>query len=112
MDSLHIKGLAVNTHIGIHDWEQRINQRLLLDITIPCDFRDCQDSISNTIDYDRLCHDVTAFIEGKSFKLIETVANDVALLIKSKFNANEVTVAVSKGQVISNAADVRVSVTR
>jgi len=112
MDSLQIRGLAVTTRIGVYEWEQRINQRLLIDIQIPSDFRHCEDSITETVDYEQLCQQVTAHVEANRFQLIETVANQVAELIKAEFKVNEVTVSVSKGQVISNAADVRVNVTR
>lgn len=112
MDSLQIKALSVNTRVGVYEWEQRINQRLLLDITIPSDFSQCTDKLVDMVDYARLCQLVTEFVESNHYQLIESVANQVAQFIKTEFNVAEVTVSVSKGQVVSNVADVRVSVTR
>ena len=37
MDMLYISGLEINTVIGIHDWEQDIEQTLVIDIEIACD---------------------------------------------------------------------------
>jgi len=112
VDSLQIKALAVSTRIGVYNWEQKISQRLLLDITIPADFSACEDRLDTTIDYDKLCQQVTHFVESNAFQLIETVANQVAQLIKTEFHLQQVTVSVSKPCAIKNAADVRVTVTR
>ncbi|CDZ77688.1 Dihydroneopterin aldolase [Legionella massiliensis] len=112
LDSLHIKGLAVETHIGVHAWEQQILQRLLIDITIPADFSACEDELSKTIDYDRLCQLVTAYIETNSFQLIETVADKIANLIKTEFKIQQVSISVSKPHAIKNAANIQVNVTR
>lgn len=112
MDRLDIKALSVNTRIGIHVWEQRIAQRLLLDISIPTDCSHCNDELANTIDYDKLCQAVTNYVESNSFQLIETVANTVAELVKSKFNIAEVTVRVSKPHAIKNAGDIQITVNR
>lgn len=112
MDSLHIKGLTVATRIGVYAWEQQISQRLLLDITIPANFSACEDNLDQTIDYAKLCQQVTHYVESNAFQLIETVANQVAQLIKTAFNLSQVTVSVSKPQAIKNAADVQVTVTR
>ncbi len=112
MDNLHIRGLTVATHIGVHAWEQQILQRLSLDITIPADFSACEDKLDKTTDYDKLCQRITHYVETNAFQLIETVADNVARLIKQEFNIEQVTVAVSKPYAIKNAADIRITVTR
>lgn len=111
-DRLTIKGLQVPTTIGVHAWEQRIKQALVLDISIPMDFSACQDDLSQTLDYDSLCQKITHFLETTSFQLIETVANQVAELIKKEFNPSEVSVTVGKPHAIKNAQNIQVSVTR
>lgn len=112
MDTLQISGLNVSTKIGVHEWEQRINQQLLLDITIPVDLSACDEDLANTLDYDALCQAVTRFVESQSFQLIETVANRVAQLIKEEFNVKQVTVAVNKPHAVKNAGAIRVIVDR
>lgn len=83
MDTLNIKALNVSTKIGVYAWEQRILQQLLIDISIDTDFSDCQEDLGKTVDYEALCKNVTLYVESKSFQLIETVANEVAELIKN-----------------------------
>ncbi len=112
MDALEITGLSAAARVGVYQWEQRISQRLLIDIYIPSDFKNCNDEIQETIDYSELCQRVIELVESKVFKLIETVANEVALLIKEKFTVNEVTVSVSKPHAVKSAANIKVTVTR
>ena len=112
MDHIEISGLTVATKVGVHTWEKRIIQRLLLNISIPSDFTDCADDLNKTIDYSKLAELVTTFIESNSFNLIETIADSVAQLIKKEFNLSQVSVSVSKPHAIKNANDVRVCVTR
>ena len=102
----------MNTRIGVHDWEQRISQKLLLDISIPVDLSRCNDELSNTIDYDALCQCVTTFVESNAFTLIETVAEQVAQLIKETFNVAQLTVSVSKPHAVKNAGNICVTVNR
>lgn len=112
MDSLVVKGLSADTRIGVHAWEQRISQRLLIDISIPLDVSASKDDLSKTIDYANLCQQVTTYVETNTFLLIETVANTVAELIKREFKVPQVSVSVSKPHAIKNAADVRITVNR
>lgn len=112
MDTLQIKALNVSTKIGIYAWEQRINQQLLIDISIDTDLSACGGDINKTIDYAALCETVTQFVESNSFQLIETVANEVANLIRDKFKSPQVTVAVSKPHAIKNAGNIQVVVRR
>ncbi|MDI1352047.1 MAG: dihydroneopterin aldolase [bacterium] len=112
MDMLCINALSVATKIGVHAWEQRINQQLLIDITIPLDFSACQENLNNTIDYDALCHSVTHYVESQSFQLIETVANKVAQLIQQQFKVKSLTLSVTKPHAVKNAGVIKVVVTR
>lgn len=112
MDTLFIKGLNVITRIGANDWEQQIMQRLLLDISIPVDFADCEDKLERTLDYDKLCTAATQWLEQQSFQLIESVANNLALFIKNEFKLDGITITVHKPQAIKNAQSISVTATR
>jgi len=112
MDKLDILALRMTTNIGVHAWEQRIQQRLSIDIRIEGDFSICNDELSKAIDYDQLCQRVTTFVESNAFNLIETVAEKVALLIKEEFKVAQVSVSVSKPDAIKNAGNICVTVNR
>jgi dihydroneopterin aldolase len=109
-DYLIINSLNVATQIGVHEWEKRIKQSLLIDISIPFDFSLCEDDLAKTIDYAVLCQTVTAFVESRSFQLIETVANTVAQLIEERFKISQLTIKVSKPHAVKNAGLIQVVV--
>ncbi len=112
VDQIDITGLSVSTRIGIHAWEQKIAQRLLLDINIPIDLSQCNNDLSKSIDYDVLSRRVTSFVEDQSFDLIETVAEKVAALIKTEFQLQQVSLKISKPDAVKNAANISVRITR
>lgn len=112
MDLLQIKALSTKTRIGVYPWEQSILQPLLLDIHIPIDLAQCNNQLTNTLDYEQLCKQVTTFIESNTFTLIETVAENVAQLIKNEFHVKELTVSVSKPHAIKNAGNICVTIHR
>lgn len=100
------------TRVGIHEWEQNVLQELLLDITIPLDLTTCNNTLASTIDYDALCQCVTTFVESNAHTLIETVAEQVADLIKDTFHVTTLTLTVSKPHAIKNAGNISVTITR
>jgi len=112
MDSLIITGLNIDTVIGVHAWEQKIKQKVLLDISIPSDFSNCLDFLANTLDYDALCSSITEFVEGKNFQLIETLANEVCRHVKESFKVAKLTVTVTKPHAVKNAGAIQVRVER
>ena len=112
MDKLEINALKVSTKIGIHKWEQCINQDLFIDIAVCRDFSNCDDDINKTIDTEELCNLVTTYVETNSFGLIETIATNVINLIKEKFDTTSVSIRVVKPHAIKNANHVVISMTR
>lgn len=112
LDTLNITALRVMTHIGIHAWEQKILQPLLIDLCIPTDFSTCNNELANTIDYAKLCLLVTTFVESNTFTLIETVAEQIAQLIKESFNVAQLSVSISKPLAINNAKNICVTIQR
>jgi len=112
MDRLEIKGLTVMTHIGVHQWEQQILQKLLIDMELQIDCKAAQDNLSNTIDYARLCQQVTAYVEQNHFKLIETCAEQLAGYLKSEFGITHLCLKLSKPGAIPNAQNVAVIIAR
>lgn len=112
MDILHITELSVMAQIGVHAWEQKILQPLLLDIHIPLEVCKCENKLENTLDYEMLCQYITNFIASSSFTLIETVAEAVVNLIKTEFKIDKVTLTVKKPHAIKNAKMVAITIDR
>ena len=113
MDTIIIRDLAVAYHVGVTEAERAQAQRLLLTLEISRDLAAAAelDALSETIDYYAVCQRLLQFGEGRSWKLIETVADDIAARVRNEFLATAVSVEVKKF-VIPEAAYVAVRVAR
>lgn len=113
MSKITITDLEVFFHVGVPDEERLKPQRLLLTIEMEYDFRAAavSDDITATIDYFDVSQKIVALGEGRSWKLIEKLANDVADLVLSGYRPATVTVTVKKFP-IPQAAQVSVTLTK
>jgi FolB domain-containing protein len=110
---ISIVDLGVFYHVGVPDEERARPQRLLLTIEMDLDFSAAAqaDSITGTIDYFAVSQRLLNFGDGRSWKLIERLAADIADLILSEFKPESVTVEVKKFS-IQQARHVSVSLTK
>jgi 7,8-dihydroneopterin aldolase/epimerase/oxygenase len=110
---ISIVDLEVFYRVGVPDVERAQPQRLLLTVEMESDISKAAktDSIADTIDYFAVSQRLLKFGEGKSWKLIEKLAADIADMILSEFKPQNVTVEVKKF-VIQQAQYVSVSLTK
>lgn len=113
MDTILIRDLTVFYHVGVTDLEREKPQRLLISVEIAHDFNPAaaSDDLEQTIDYFAVCQRLLKFGEGRSWKLIETLARDIARLLCDEFRATSSTVEVQKF-IVPEARYVAVRVTR
>jgi dihydroneopterin aldolase len=113
MSQISIVDLEVFYRVGVPDAERAQPQRLLLTVEMESDFSTAAktDSIADTIDYFAVTQRLLKFGEGRSWKLIEKLAADIADAILSEFKPQSVTVEVKKF-VIPQARYVAVSLAR
>lgn len=113
MDTIKIVDLEVHYRVGVPEEERAVPQRLLITIEMGHEFADAArtDDISNTIDYHSVSRRLLGFSEGRSWKLIETLASDIADLIKGEFGVRTVSVEIKKF-VLPEAAYVAVRLSR
>ena len=98
MDKIIINELVVFYCVGVPDEERARPQRLLITVEM---FRDLtaaakSDDLTQTIDYFAVCQWLLGFGEGRSWKLIEKLAADIAETILREFRAETVSVQVKK----------------
>jgi dihydroneopterin aldolase len=93
-----ISELEVFYRIGVPDSERAKPQRLLLNVEIGSDVSHAaaSDDLAKTIDYYSVCQRLLSFGEGKEWKLIETLAEDIATIILNDFDAARVQIEVRK----------------
>ncbi|MHB8521410.1 MAG: dihydroneopterin aldolase [Limisphaerales bacterium] len=113
MDRIIISDLTVFYCVGVTDAERRQPQRLLLTVEFEHDFSTAArtDDLAATIDYYAASQRLLHFGEGRSWRLIETLAVDLANLLLGEFGPAAVTVRVKKF-VIPEADHVSVCVKR
>src|SRR5580658_8899595 len=98
MDQIVIQDLEVFYRVGVPEQERAKPQRLLLTIELEHDFTPAaeEDDLEKTIDYYHLSRRLLAFGEDREWKLIETLAVDLAGMILGEFRPARVSVEVKK----------------
>jgi 7,8-dihydroneopterin aldolase/epimerase/oxygenase len=98
MSRISIVDLEVFYRVGVPDAERAQPQRLLLTLAMELDFSAAAktDSIADTIDYFAVTQRLLKFGDGKSWKLIEKLAADIADAILAEFKPQSVSVEVKK----------------
>jgi 7,8-dihydroneopterin aldolase/epimerase/oxygenase len=113
MSFITIVDLEVFYRVGVSDEERSRPQRLLLTIDIKFDFSSAAVSgrVGRTIDYHEVSKHLFKLGEGRSWRLIESVATDIANKILADFRPESVTVEVKKFS-LPEARYVSVSLTK
>ena len=113
-DRIFLRGLTAECVIGFIDWERRVKQTVVVDLELPVDCRHAAvtDNVTDTVDYKKVSKRVLAFIEASEFKLVETLAQRLAMLILEEFAIEWIRLSINKPGAIRNSRDVGVSIER
>lgn len=97
-DIIQITDLEVFYRVGVPDEERAQPQRLLLTVSLETDFTRAAatDDLAATINYYAVAQRLRKLGEGREWRLIETLAVEVARLAVSEFGARRATVEVKK----------------
>jgi dihydroneopterin aldolase len=113
-DRIFLRGLSAQCIIGFIDWERRVKQTVVVDLELPVDCRRAaaSDEVADTVDYKKVAKRVLAYIEASEFKLVETLAHRLALLLLEEFGIEWVRISLNKPGAIRNSRDVGVVIER
>lgn len=113
-DIIFLRGLEVECIIGFIDWERRVKQTVVIDLELPVDCRNAsiRDEVEDTLDYKKVAKRVIAFVESSEFKLVETMANRLALILLEEFEIEWVRLSINKPGAIRGSRDVGVAIER
>lgn len=114
MDTITLSNISIKTLIGIHAWEQSVQQKLVIDLTLTTDAATIAltDSIEQAIDYEKVVQEISAFAKNQHFQLVETFADRLANHLLTLFPTENVTLTVHKPGALKEAKDVAIRVTR
>jgi 7,8-dihydroneopterin aldolase/epimerase/oxygenase len=113
-DRIFLRGLTAECIIGFIEWERRVKQTVVVDLELPVDCRraSVSDDVADTVDYKKVAKRVLAYIEASEFKLVETLAHRMAMLLLEEFALEWVRISVNKPGAIRNSRDVGVVIER
>jgi dihydroneopterin aldolase len=98
MSKITIVDLEVFYCVGVTDEERAKPQRLLLTVDMNLDFSSASvsDRIERTINYQTVADDLLKFGEGRSWKLVERVVDNIAEHVLTEHKPQGVMVEVKK----------------
>ena len=113
-DRIFLRGLTAECIIGFIDWERRVKQTVVVDLELPVDCRRASmtDDVADTVDYKSVAKRVLAYVEASEFKLVETLAHRLALLLLEEFALEWVRISLNKPGAIRGSRDVGVVIER
>ncbi len=114
MDTIFIRGLRIDTIVGIYDWERSVRQTIVLDVEMATDIRKAADSqnVGDTLDYHAISLRLAAFIQERQFFLLETLAEHCAELLQREFFIAWLRLCVTKPTAVPSAQCVGVQIER
>jgi dihydroneopterin aldolase len=98
VDKIFLRGLEVETIIGIHAWEQRAPRPLILDLEMGTDIREAasSDQVRDAIDYAAVTAAVVKFVLETQVGLLETLAERLARQLFQQFPILSLRLAINK----------------
>jgi len=98
MSKITIVDLEVQYCVGVTDEERAKPQRLLVTVDMTFDFSSAavSDRIERTINYQTVAEDLLKFGEGRSWKLVEKVVDNIAERVLTEYKPQAVLVEVKK----------------
>jgi 7,8-dihydroneopterin aldolase/epimerase/oxygenase len=97
-DTLRLRNMRFFAHHGLIPEENKLGQRFDVDLEIHGDFSRAgrDDDLDQTLDYPRLYTLVEEVVTQRRFKLVEALAEHIAMRIGQAFAPIELTVRVRK----------------
>jgi dihydroneopterin aldolase len=112
-DAIRIEQLEVFARIGVPDDERAHPQRLTVSMTFwPTEQgRELGDDLGRTVDYAAVCAETKKFVDTRSDRLIETLADGLATHLLAIFEIRRITLELRKF-ILPQVEFVSVTVTR
>jgi 7,8-dihydroneopterin aldolase/epimerase/oxygenase len=114
VDTVFLRGLAVETTIGFFEWERHVKQTVVLDLEIPVDCARAAttDSVEETVDYKAIAKRCITFVSASEFNLVESLAHNLATTLLAEFDIAWIRLCINKPGAIRGSRDVGVSIER
>jgi dihydroneopterin aldolase len=114
MDLVFVRDLRIDAVIGVFEWERHIRQTLVFDLEMATDAGRAatSDDIVDALDYKAVTQRLRAFVEGSRFRLVETLAERCAAVLRDEFGVRWLRLTVNKRGALGTGVDVGVVIER
>ncbi len=114
MDIVFVRELGIDTVIGVHGWERRIRQTVILDLEMATDSRRAAaaDRLEDALDYAAVSERLRTFIANSDVHLIETLAERAADIVQREFGVCWLRLRLSKPGAVAGAREVGIVIER
>ena len=98
MDRIHIEKLEVFARHGVCREENSLGQKFLISADLYKDLHEAgkTDELTATIHYGKVCEFITKIASENTYKLIEKLAEEIAVKVLIKFDADRIKIRVDK----------------
>lgn len=114
MDKIFIRGLKVDTIIGIYDWERTLVRPLIFDLELGTDIREAaaSDRMRDSIDYAAVGDTVRDIALNLKPELLETLAEKIARTLFDKFPILSLRLVIDKPGAIPDVKGIGIEIDR
>lgn len=114
MDIVFIRGIHIETIVGIHDWEKHTPRPVVLDLELgaDCARAAATDRIDDALDYDTITRRLREHVSASRFELIETLAETSADLLIREFALPWLRLTLHKPGALGEGIDVGIAIER
>lgn len=110
MAIVRITNLKLRTIIGANDWERKIKQDVVINISFEYDASKAikSDKLEDAVDYKTITKKIIKAVEASDFELIEKMAAMVLNIVLEEKKVKEATVRIDKPQALRFAESVSI----
>jgi dihydroneopterin aldolase len=114
VDKIFLRGIEVETIIGIHAWEQRAPRPLILDLELGTDIRDAasSDHVRDAVDYAAVHALVVKFVGETQVGLLETLAERLSRQLFQQFPILSLRLSINKPGAVAGVKAMGVEIDR
>lgn len=114
LDIVFIRGLRIETTIGIHAWEKQVRRPIVLDLELGCDITRAAatDHITDALDYEAVTQRLTREVSENRSELVETLAARCAAILRDEFGIPWLRLCLNKPGAVGEGVDVGVVIER
>ncbi len=114
MDKVFIKGLHIQTTIGVYPWEKEIKQTLVINLTMGWNtaLAAKNDELTKTLNYAEISIAIEAFANKNPVELLETLAERLAKYLMAEYQIPWLQLSIGKPNAVHNTDTVGVEIER